>query len=270
MSPVFNPTRRNRNIGTTKSGHGQNNTLKIPEVFSSERGWSETLKTHLTIHRTVKEVELIFFVESLNLGFEHACTVDDICNVLKHLPKSDWQDVKAYVLRQPTKKQRTLNPVWARMFYYAELGLMNRKNAYEGPAILFEAFKINETITWPASLGPSDLSEIESLKSDGHEIVREGRKYKFILKRETVRCTQLYRSLLHELGHWVDYLTKVEIPSDKEGGDFSTLREAYFKRPRNEREAYADAYASKMQSMLRETKLIPFEPVLQPPPLYRP
>lgn len=38
MRPGWNPTRRNRNQGTAKRGHGQNNRMVIPCVWRSGRG----------------------------------------------------------------------------------------------------------------------------------------------------------------------------------------------------------------------------------------
>jgi len=85
-----------------------------------------------------------------------------------------------------------------------------------------------------------------------------GRQHVFAPSRDAARATQLYRTLLHEIGHWVDWLNKVERPSER-GGDFEKLNDAYFQRPKNEREAFAHRYADETRERLVRLGIIPFE-----------
>jgi hypothetical protein len=260
MRSGFNPTRRNRNIGTAKQGHGRDNRLVIPEICGAERKWGEQLRPHLLVWRIVCGREVAFVVEETLADFVHACTVDDICRVLAHLPAEDWDSLDTFVLRQSTRKQRVLRPAWGRLFYSADLGLPGRKAVRVGPAVMLEAMPHKDTVDWSSSLTPDDAAELERLRADGHEVVREGSRYRISTTPDSVRSTQLYRTLLHEVGHWVDYLEKVERPVTA-GGDYAELSAAYFARPKEEREAFAHRYADARRARLVLTHAIPFDPI---------
>jgi len=73
------------------------------------------------------------------------------------------------------------------------------------------------------------------------------------------REVQLYRTILHEIGHWVDYLQKVDIPSDRPGADWSELWDRYWQRPTREREAFAHRYADEAGAAHRATGAVPFD-----------
>ena len=66
--------------------------------------------------------------------------------------------------------------------------------------------------------------------------------------------------MIHEIGHWVDWLEKVERP-EGQGGNYITLKDAYFSRPSKEREAFANRYADEIRERLVRTGVIPFEPL---------
>jgi len=59
-----NPTRRNRNIGTPKSGHGTNNRLVIPARWSDDRVFYEKLGKHQKLSRDIHGHAITFIVES--------------------------------------------------------------------------------------------------------------------------------------------------------------------------------------------------------------
>jgi len=65
--------------------------------------------------------------------------------------------------------------------------------------------------------------------------------------------------LPHEIGHWFDWLEKVETPAAR-GEDFSALMESYFARPQAEREAFTHRYADDVRDRLMRAGAIPFEP----------
>ena len=261
---VFNPTRRNRNIGTPKQGHGQDNRLVIPYLMTSSRTWKERLNHHQQIQRVVGGREITFIVEENSGGCVHACSVDDVSHVLANVPLADWEGLETFVLRQSTRKQRTLSPAWGRLLYYADLGLPGRAAKRTGPAVLLEAVDCSAKVKWSMSLDPDDQAELERLRQDGHAIERIGRQHVFTTGAEATRATQLYRTLLHEIGHWVDWLEKVERPAAR-GGDSDSLHDAYFQRPQDEREAFAHRYADEARERLQRFGVIPFDRIERPP-----
>jgi hypothetical protein len=264
MRAGFNPARRSRNIGTARQGHGQDNRLVIPEMMTSSRTWNERLNKHQLIQRIVRGREIIFVVEDTSGGCLHACSVEDVCHVFSHIPLADWQGLETIVLRQSTRKQRLLKPAWGRLFYQADLGRAGRGSVRFGPAVFLEAVDPQAKLEWSSSLEPGDQAELERLRRDGHHIEQIGRHHVFQMTATAIRATQLYRTLLHEIGHWVDWLERVERPSGR-GGDFEELSDAYFQRPKDEREAFAHRYADDARERLTRFGIIPFEPLkLQP------
>lgn len=76
---------------------------------------------------------------------------------------------------------------------------------------------------------------------------------------ESIRATQLFRTLPHEVGHYVDYLTfgsKVECEHDGE-----RFWELYSAKPSRDKEAFAHRYASEFRAMLEADGQIPFEQI---------
>ncbi|MDD9947009.1 MAG: hypothetical protein OXU20_38555, partial [Myxococcales bacterium] len=61
--------------------------------------------------------------------------------------------------------------------------------------------------------------------------------------RTTVRNTQLYRTLPHEVGHYVQYHQDVESRAGDDLDEWGRLNDAYFSRPQREREDFAHRYA---------------------------
>jgi len=245
----YNPVRRNRNIGTAKQGHGQNNRLVIPDRLRSDRNWRELLNKHQLVTRTVGGRTFNFIVEDNRLGCVHACSVDDMCRVLSHIPPADLEGLDTLVLRQPTRKQRALSPVWGRLIYSADLGYPGRKSLSFGPTVFIEARDPEKTLDWSTSLDPDRQLELDRLRRDGHVIEQVGGRHVFHITLANIRATQLYRTLIHEIGHWVDWLEKVERPTEQ-GGDYEALMDAYFSRPSKEREAFAHRYADETRERL--------------------
>ncbi|RWN42293.1 MAG: hypothetical protein EOS03_28750 [Mesorhizobium sp.] len=126
-----------------------------------------------------------------------------------------------------------------------------------GPAIFLEACGVGDIIDWPTSLDSEDAAELDRLRLDGHDVSQVGKKHFVSPSLDAVRATQLYRTLLHEIGHWRDRLKKVEMPSDQ-GEDYSTLYDRYFARPKSEREAFAHRYADNLRATLEKKGVIPF------------
>jgi hypothetical protein len=106
MRNGYNPTRRNRNIGTAKQGRGQNNRLTIPSICHDERIWWGQLGKSREVRRSVAGRELLFIVEETRTDSLHACTVDDICQLLGNVAAEDWEGLGIFVLRQPTRNRK--------------------------------------------------------------------------------------------------------------------------------------------------------------------
>jgi hypothetical protein len=261
--PRFNPTRRNRNIGTAKSGHGQNNRMTVPQVAHGENLFWERIDGARQVIRTVSGRPLKFFVQATRADCVHACTIDDIVRVLSCLPAADWEGIEAILLRQPSRKEQVLAAVWGRLAYAADLVDRHGRVLYQGPAIVLEAVNPIEPIKFAKRLPSEDLAELERLRLDGHKIRQGERNHTIEPTLESCRETQLYRTLLHELGHWVDFLEKVERPaallapgtSDR----YSALLDRYHQRPSREKEQFAHSYAERTRQHLTALHVLPFD-----------
>jgi hypothetical protein len=190
MRSGYNPTRRNRNIGTSKQGHGQNNKLTIPAICHDERSWWGQLGEHKLVKRSVAGRDLLFIVEATRDDCLHACTVDDICHLLSFVPLEDWELLETFVLRQSTRKQEIKNSSWGRLAYSASIGRPAQSSIASGPALFLEAQNPNKLISWSASLDPDDQAEIERLKDDGNKAIKKGRRFLLSCDLESIRVGQ--------------------------------------------------------------------------------
>lgn len=257
---MFNPSRRNRNIGTSKSGHGQNNRMTIPEVAQGSHAYWERISTAKEVTRLVADREIRFFVQSTRAECIHACTVDDISHLMSLVPLGDWEGMQAVVLRQPRRKEEMIASVWGRLSYSAELVNSQGKVVYSGPAITVEAVNPSKPLKFGKSLSPDASPELERLVSDGHRLRRGDRHHTLDLSLESCRATQLYRTIPHELGHWIDFLEKVQRPSAAdESADYACLLDRYHSRPTREKEHFAHAYADRLRMQLLAMGAIPFD-----------
>lgn len=251
--PGWDARRRNRNIGTAKSGRGQNNRLTIPESWASERLFYEKLNNPVSLTCKIDGNSLTFLIERTHSVFCHACTPQDIKRVLKLIPPEHLAPIKMLVLRQPKKKEQILSPVWGRLHYWSEI------EKCSGPAIYLDAQPINKTYRWNKSLTPDDTRELERLERDGHQ-VRTDRRYHYVTGNlEAVRCTQLYRTLPHEIGHYVDYLKNVTVPAGEDLDKWERLSALYASKPTKDKEDFAHRYATEF--MERQVRLgnLPFD-----------
>ena len=188
---AWNPTRRNRNIGTAKSGRGLANRLVIPASWKDPRVFWEKLRDPLHVEAD----GFTLLIEPCLPGFVHSVIADDALRVLGLFPSDDVARIRTLVLRQPTRKQRILSSVWGRLAYFATFP------SAEGPAVVLEAQQPGGTFKWPRSLRPDDADEIERIQQDGHEVTL-GRGFWTVRTRlESIRATQLFRTLPHEVGH---------------------------------------------------------------------
>jgi hypothetical protein len=259
-----NPTRRNRNIGTARSGHGQNNRLTIPEVGHGGHVFWERIDGASEISRVVSGRVLRFFIQPTRADCVYACTVDDITRLMSYVPSSDWEGLETVVLRQPRRKEQILASVWGRLSYAADLVNRHGDVLYRGPAIIIEAVKPTAPLKFGKSLSLDDMAELERLKWDGHKLRPNDSNHTLEPTLESCRATQLYRTIPHELGHWVDFLEKVEHPSVRFGADeeiagYGKLLDRYHSRPNSEKERFAHAYAEQLRRHLIASRAIPFD-----------
>ena len=250
-----NPIRRNRNIGTSKQGHGKNNTFRIPQPLSISKTFYERLGRYEKTSRTINGHRFEFVIEETRADSIHACTVDDVAEMIRHIPPTDYGELNLIVFRQPKRKELLLSPVWGRLIYGYE---------FEGevrPAVILEAVDYHKPMKWSKSLQPDYQKELERLRNDGHEIVETKRHFKMTYSPENVRNTQLYRTLPHEFGHYVHYLNMVEKTSseDEEYEIWKKRYDDYFRLSSDEKEKFAHNYADKLCETLRKSGNIPFE-----------
>lgn len=236
-------TRRNRNIGTENQGYSKNNEMVIPMCGFIATVWEKIINfKYKSVLRQIGNKEIAFIVEKTRKDNCHACTIDDICLVLKHLPEKDLEGISYILLRQPNHKDELLCPVWGKYFYHITLGQYE-----DGAAVALETYNYKKSLFWSNSLNPDDADEVERLKLDGHPMIRTKRGYKFTPTLETVRAKQLYRTLLHEIGHHVDYITNYENHDSKTSKD---------------KEVFAHNYADRMKESFIKQGVIPFDRIL--------
>lgn len=248
----YNPTRRNRRIGTRAQGHGQDNRMVIPERWQAGPFW-EVLGAHTELTVAVHDRALRVVVERTARGCLHASTVADVCAVLATLPAGDLAGVGMLVLRQPTRKQALLAGVWGRLLYRFTHG------GYEGPAIVLESFTPGGPMRWRRGLDVEDQRELARLRDDGHAFTETKRHFATTLTLDAVRATQLYRTLPHEVGHWTQYQREVLDPlRDDPSRDRAALDDAYHRLPTRAHEDFAHGYADRWRAAQRAAGFLPF------------
>ncbi|OSZ72743.1 hypothetical protein CAP39_05420 [Sphingomonas sp. IBVSS1] len=221
--------------------------------------WLERLSGFRREEREVAGKTVLFIIEANALGCVHPCSVSDVVWMLESLHASEWSGLRTVVFRQPTRKQLVLRPAWGRLSYHAELNSAKGQIVAKGPVLFLDAIMPGQSLTWSTRLDPDDARELERLRHDGHDIARSGRQHVITITPASARNTQLYRTLLHEIGHWFDWLSKVEEPAMR-GQDRGELENTYFARPRSERDAFAHRYADQCRARMIDSGFIPFEP----------
>ncbi len=252
---MYNPTRRNRNIGTAKQGHGQNNKLTIPEPMSIPRFFTERLDRYSKIKKVINDHEFIFVLEETREGCVHACSVNDVAEIINHIPVKYYEDLKFIIFRQPKRKEEIISPAWGRLIYVYEF-----EDKFE-PAIILEACDCSQKFKWNRKLSPDRQKELARLRDDGVDITEDKRSYTFELTADTLRNIQLYRTLPHEFGHYAHYLEMVEFPGTdyEEHEEWTKRLDAYHEIVVSEKECYAHSFADSFRKDLRNKGVIPFD-----------
>lgn len=249
-----NPTRRNRNIGTAKQGYRRQNKLTIPFSWHEMAYFYEKLNNPIRVKRNIYQREFTFVVEETRESAFHACTIDDLYRMLSSLPAAELGELDLIVLRQPKRKEEILDAAWGRLIYAYEL------NKVIHPAIILEALDYSKTLKMPRAMNPEKQQEFERLKADGHHFQAGKREFVAKLTLENVRKTQLYRTLLHEIGHYVHYRESVKPFND--AVDMVSIEQRIDEHHRlteRVKEDYAHRYAENIQQRLVSEKIIPFQ-----------
>ncbi len=251
---MLNPIRRNRNIGTAKQGHGLNNKFTIPSTGNSTKLFVEKLEKYSKNRQIINGHEFIFVIEETRKDASHACSPNDVVEIIKYIPQKYYDNLKLIIFRQPKRKEEIVSPVWGRLRYAYEF-----EDNIE-PAIILEAQEYRKKIKWPRKLSPEMRQELERLKNDGINILEDKRSYTLDLTIESVRNVQLYRTLPHEFGHYAHYLEFVEFPGteDEDYADWEKRYEHYMNLPLNEKECFAHNFADAFRKQLLNTGVIPF------------
>ncbi len=226
--------------------------------------------------RRVHNRRVVFLVEHTHEEMYHACTVDDVATVLAALPRKDVphdtcedddlgdEFELGVVLFQPTKKTNILASAWGRLRYAAEPGKLGRP-AFAGPAIYLSASRFPLQARWSRRLSVDEQAELARLRPDATQVESDSRHHHLTFELEGVRRVQLYRTLLHEVGHWVDYYRRVDCADASEDGeDWESLWEKYCQHPTSEGEAAAHRYADATRQRLESEGVIPFARKLDP------
>lgn len=232
-----NPTRRNRHIGTPMQGFKKQNEFDIPNSWRDSKVFFEKLTKYKKIKRSINGYEFLFIVEKTKRDYFHTCTIDDLEYLLHYIPSIYYQDLRTIVLRQPKKKEQIFSSVWGRLVYYFEF------ESEHSPAIILEAIEPNGKFIWSRKLGIDSQKELQRLKDDGFNFVQTKRHYETDLTIEKVRNVQLYRTLLHEIGHYYQFLTNTN---------------TFDKIPSSEREVFAHRFADELKTELEKNGIIPF------------
>jgi hypothetical protein len=115
-------------------------------------------------------------------------------------------------------------------------------------------------VRWGTRLSVDDRIELERIESDGHHLIRDRRGTTIKVNASAARNTILYHTLIHEVGHWVDWKKRVLQPkADSDDPDRKRLKSAFFARVISEIERFANNYADRHAARLRDAGVIPFE-----------
>ncbi len=196
----------------------------------------ETLNIPESFEVSIRQRTVAVFVEPVSPDSMYPCTRSDIAHVLTLIPAEFTEQLDFLVFRHPTKKQRLLSPVWGRLVFSADIC------GRQGNAMFIESQLIKLASRWSKNLGPRDKEELERLRSEGHKIVVGKRDYQVLSTPEAMRNTVLFRTVLHEIGHL----------------HHRTTTPHYASITRDDREAFAERFASKLRSALETDNKIPF------------
>ena len=253
VRPPRDPTRRNRNIGTAKQGHGAGNEMSIPGTRGDPFSFWEDLNEPREFRFQAHGDDRVVYVEKPRPGEFYGCTPLDLARLIPLLPEDDVLMLDVFVFRQPTRKQRQMSSVWGRILYSSELVTSH------GASIIIES-QSHDLIRWNKSLNPERQRELRRLEADGHHVSFARRGIEIRVTAESHRKTVLERTLLHEIGHWVDRFRDEDDVEHLSELDRAARRRAHETRPQPMIEDWAHRYADTMAAKLRARGELPFPP----------
>jgi hypothetical protein len=212
----------------------------------------------VVLERQINGTYITFLVEATNPGFCHACTPQDVEGLLRLIPPKCLAPIKMIVMRQPKKKEAILSRVWGRLHYWSNI------DNYSGPAIHLEAQPSSATHRWGKTMTPDRALELERLRRDGHRIISDRRYYYITPNPCAVRNTQLYRTLPHEIGHYVDYLESVNNPAGEDYAEWERLNNLFWSKPSKDKEDFAHRFASEFIEHESCRGNLPFDRLFDP------
>jgi hypothetical protein len=231
--------------------------MVIPGNWRDCRAFWERVPHFTVVTRRVRGRDLPFVVEPTGRDSVYTCTVDDIATICNAAPAEHMAGVQGVILRQPKRKEAILSSAWGRLGYAVRVGPIS------GAAIVVEACRLPLTLKWRTRLDPPQQQELDRLVREADRVESNGRHHILHFGLAAVRGVQLYRTVLHELGHWVDYYEKVDLSSRaRNGSGWGALWDAYCRRPLREREAFAHCYARELAKNLKVRGVIPFDRIL--------
>lgn len=233
-----NPIRRNRNIGTSKQGLKKQSRFDIPFDYSvNGKSFYEKLTDYKTVTKSINGRNFTFIVEKTKKNYFHACTIEDLKKILQFIPSFHYQDLRTIILRQSKRTESLFSSVWGRLVYDFQF------ESTSFPAIILESVKAQSKFCWSKKLSVDEQKELERIKNDGFELIETKRSYETILTLQKVRNVQLYRTLLHEIGHYFQFLSNPD---------------TFYDIPSAEREVFAHNFADKLKLELEQKGIIPF------------
>ena len=259
------PTRRNRNQGTAKRGHSKDNEFVVPSGREWWRTYADGLRDFVQVERFVDGRPLLFLVEPVENGYVHPCTPDDVARILEMLPPQATAGpypLRAIIMRQAPQKESILWGAWGRFSPSVDVGPV------EGAVIFLEAAKPQAEWTWPAKLSFENQGEVRRMEALLERVPGKGNIHRYKMGFAGLRRWVLYHTLIHEVGHWMDYRRLVVWPYERGETELVEAIDAYWQRPRIERESFAHRFSDEWRDALaRRSWGIPFAQQLYAPRL---
>ena len=230
----------------------------VPRGREWWRSYAKGLRDYVVVERFVNGMILRFIIEPVEEGYVHPCTPDDVAYMLELLPVQAVKGpypLQAVVMRQAPEKESILKGAWGRFCPYVDLGPVT------GAVIFLEAAKPYDQMTWGAKLSLESQGEARRMDALLERVPGKGKgrgqSYKFGFAG--LRRWVLYHTLIHEVGHWMDYRRLVVWPSERGEIEVSEGIDAYWRRPRTERESFAHRFSDEWRDELsRRHRGIPF------------
>lgn len=233
--------------------------MRIPESWADRQGndtlYFERLEPEFTHETLINRQKITLLYEKPSEGFSYGCSPADITHIFSSVASNGFRFPDIVAFRQPTRKQKQQLPIWGRFAYYSEIG------KYTGTAIILEAQEIEKQFSWPRKLSHDSQAELRRLKADGHVFRETKRAHVYKVSKDSLRNTLLYRTLLHELGHYVHYQIDVLNSATRLSDDEFDAANYHFAKPSLEKEKFAHRFAEELAEKLRRDGVIPFLPM---------